>query len=306
MHALSRLWLFLLLAGLVVPASGAAWAQQFAPKPPSEEERVAERDAAWKAAVAASVRGPASVPLRDQAKLALPAGMVFIPQAQAARLSRAMGNHPGDTLVGIVTTLSDADDWFVYINWVAEGYVRDDEARDLDADTVLSGLREATEEGNKDRVARGFPELEILGWNQPPQYDAATHQLSWSLGLKEKDGPANDRVVNYNTRALGRNGYLSVNLVTDQDAFAKDRAVATTLLSNLSYDDGHRYSDFNSSTDHVAEYGLMALIGVAAAKKLGLLAVVAAFALKFAKVGILAVGGGLVALKRLFRRRPSA
>ena len=56
----------------------------------------------------------------------------------------------------------------------------------------------------------------------------------------------------------------------------------------------------------MAEYGLLALIGVVAAKKLGLLALAAAFALKFAKVGILAVGGGLLAVKRLFRRKPTA
>ena len=304
MRAFRWIWVLVLLAGLVPPPGHA---QPYAPKPPTtEEDRAAEREAAWKAAVAAATRGPASIPLRNEATLALPAGMVFIPQAEATRLSRAVGNQPGAALAGIVTTLSDKDDWFVYVSWLADGYVRDDEAKDLDADTVLQGLRDGVDEGNKDRQARGFPELEVVGWNQPPQYDSAAHQLSWSLALKEKGAADGDPVVNYNTRALGRDGYFSVNLVTNQASFAQDRGVATTLLSGLAYDGGKRYADFDSSTDHVAEYGLMALIGVAAAKKLGMLALGAAFLLKFAKLGILAVGGGLVAVRRFFRRKPSA
>lgn len=300
MRSLCRILLSLLLACVAVPGL----AQQNAPKAPSEQDRQAEEKQAWQAASAVAVRGPASVPLRDQASLALPQGMVFIPQAEAARLSRAMGNRPGDSLVGIVTSAKDDEQWLVFVGWVAEGYVRDDESQDLDADTVLQGLRDAMEEANKDRAARGFPELDILGWNEPPRYDAGTHFLSWSVSLKEKGAADSDRVVNFNTRALGRNGHFSLNLVTHQDSFTKNRAVSATLLSGLGYDEGKRYADFNSSTDHVAEYGLMALIGVAAAKKLGLLAVAAAFVLKFAKVGVVAVGAMLLGLRRLFQRKP--
>lgn len=301
MRALRRILLSLLLACVAVPGS----AQQNAPKQPTEQDREAEARQAWQAASAVAVRGPASVPLRDQASLALPQGMVFIPQAEAARLSRAMGNRPGDSLVGMVTSPKDDEQWLVYVSWVAEGYVRDDESQDLDADTVLQGLRDATEDANKDRASRGFPELDILGWNEPPRYDVSTHFLSWSVSLKEKGAADSDRVVNFNTRALGRNGHFSFNLVTDQASFAKDRSVSATLMAGLGYGDGKRYADFNSSTDHVAEYGLMALIGVAAAKKLGLLAVAAAFALKFAKVGVVAVGAMLLGLRRFFRRKPS-
>ena len=49
--------------------------------------------AASEAARAALVRGPKSIPLRDQAALALPEHYGFIPQAQAAALMRAMEPH---------------------------------------------------------------------------------------------------------------------------------------------------------------------------------------------------------------------
>ena len=272
----------------------------------SAEARQTELRAAWKAASEAAIRGAAAVPLRDQARLQVPSGMAFIPLAESARLSRALGNHPGPDMVGAVTSFDDAGDWIVLIRWTADGYIRDNEAKDLNPGDILQSLREGTDEGNKDRLARGFPELELQGWTQPPQYDPATHRLVWSLLVAEKGAPAGDASVNVNTRALGREGYLSLNLITGQAAIDRDRAVSATLLSGLDFNEGKRYADFNGSTDRVAGYGLAALIGVVAAKKLGLIALAGAFVLKFAKVGALAAVGVGLALKRLFRKRPAA
>ena len=69
------------------------------------------------------------------------------------------------------------------------------------------------------------------------------------------------------------------------------RKAATQLLEGLSYNEGKRYADFNASTDRVAEYGLAALVGVAVAKKLGLIALIGVFLAKFAQ-GRAAGGGG--------------
>ena len=132
------------------------------------------------------------------------------------------------------------------------------------------------------------------------------HRLVWSALVKRKieeagtTGSAND-----NTYALGRDGHFELNLVTSADKVEGFKADAKKLLAALAYDTGHRYEDFNASTDRVAQYGLAALIGGVAAKKLGLLAVMAAFAAKFAK--IIAVGAiALVAgLKSFFSRRGS-
>ena len=82
--------------------------------------------------------------------------------------------------------------------------------------------------------------------------------------------------------------------------------MAQELLADLGYNAGKRYEDFNSSTDHIAEYGLAALVGGIAAKKLGLFAVIVAFGLKFAKViaiGAVALGAGVI---KFFRRKPAA
>ena len=274
--------------------------------PISPETRRAEQDAAHGAALAAAIPGPASVPLLDQATLALPPGMVFVPAAQAARLLSSHGNHPGASLVGLVTVPGPDEPWIVTINRVAEGHVSDSDAAELKADDILKDLRDSSIEGNKDRARRGFPELELLGWTEPPKYDAATHRLTWSLKLKEAGEDEEDATINFNTRALGRDGYFSLNLITSVDRIAEDSQVSAQLLPGLRYNDGKRYDDFNAGTDHLAGYGLAALIGVVAAKKLGLLALILAFGAKFAKVGLLAVLGLGAAARRLFRRTPRA
>ena len=103
----------------------------------------------------------------------------------------------------------------------------------------------------------------------------ATHRLVWSLLAKDKDEPDNAaKSINYNTYALGRDGYFSLNLLSNSERIARDKAVAHELLGDLAYNAGKRYEDFNASTDRIAEYGLMALVGGVAAKKLGLFALI--------------------------------
>lgn len=295
--------LLLLLAGSAAHAQTSAQAGAQTSTQAGAKTQQAEMQAAWKAASQAATPGPATIPLVDQATLAIPKGMAFIPKAEAYRWSRSLGNTPGDDQIGIVTPLGD-EEWIVSVRWVPDGYVRDDEARDMKADDVLASLREGLVESNQDRVARNFPELEITGWVQPPAYDEAMHQLQWALGVQRKGQPE-AASTNLNTRALGRNGYFSLNLVTSRDEMARYRPVATTLLAGLDYNDANRYQDFNASTDRIAEYGLLGLIGVVAAKKLGLLALAGVFVLKFAKVGLLALAGLGLTFRKLFRRNPS-
>ena len=263
----------------------------------SQAARDAEVQAAYRAGVAAGTKGPATVTLLDQASLAVPADYIFMPKTEGARLMRAFGNRVGDDFEGVVAGLRPSDSWMVVIRYIKEGYIKDDEAKNWNADELLQNLKDGTEAANKDRVTRGFPEIEVIGWVERPVYDPETHRLVWSMVLKPKGAPdAQTRGINYNTYALGRDGYFSLNLLTNTDRVATDKAVARKLLAALDYDKGKRYEDFNVSTDHIAAYGIAALIGGVAAKKLGLIALIGVFALKFAKIiaiAAAAVFGGI-------------
>lgn len=261
-----------------------------------------EIESASRAAFAAAKHGPADVPLGDQATLKLPQTMFFVPRAQADRLMQAYGNGKDPSLLGVVMPKSDEEDWLVTVNFDKAGYIKDDDARNWNVGELLDNLREGTEASNEERKKRGFPELTVDGWVEAPKYDSNTQRLVWSVAAKHKGAGADeDPTVNYNTYALGRDGYITLDLITQQNRVPVDKSAVLALLDNLHYVDGKRYADFDASTDKVAEYGLAALVAGVAAKKLGLFAVIAAFLAKFAKVGILAaaaLGGSLWKLLR--------
>ncbi len=252
-------------------------------------------------------RAGRAIKLLDEATLKLKEGEGFLPTPQAGQVMRALGNTEDSELTGLVVSMRQDDSWIVVIDHTAGGYVRDGEAKEWKPDEMLDGLKEGTEEGNKDRAERGYPELEVLGWIQPPKYDAATHRLIWSLQMRDEEGdPSQPNDINYNTYALGRDGYFSLNLLTNSADIDHDRPAVQDLLGNLTYLPGKRYEDFNDSTDKVAEYGIAALIGAAAVKKLGLLAVIGVFLLKAWKLTAIAVVGVAAAIRRFFRRGGSA
>jgi uncharacterized membrane-anchored protein len=265
-----------------------------------DEVRREEARKTFAAAMAVAKTGPVDVPLASQGTLKLPANYMFIPQPNATQVLNAMGNPGSDKrLQGLVFPV-DKDSWFMTVRFESAGYVKDDDAKDWNADDLLKSYREGTEAANKERKTMGVPELEILGWAEKPSYDTATHRLVWAMSSKERGAGADaagvGSGVNYNTYALGREGYFSLNLVTDLADLQKHKTHATAMLSALNFDEGKRYADFNASTDRVAEYGLAALVAGAAAKKLGFFALAFAFLAKFAKVGILAaaaIGAGL-------------
>ena len=283
-----------------VLAAGTALAQTPAADPKAEAE------AAFKAAEAVMTKGPAEVKLIDQAVLKIAEGQTFIPSAQAGRLLQVMGNRTGDGLLGMVMPLGRAE-WFVVARNVKAGYIKDDDAKDWKADELLKNIKEGTEEANAERRKRGIGEIDVMGWVQPPTYDAAAHRLVWALSSKPKGAKdASDAGINYNTYALGRDGYISMNLVTSLDSIERDKPIAHGLLASLNFNEGKRYADFNASTDKVAEYGLAALVAGAAAKKLGLLAAAGVFILKFWKLALLGlVGVGALLGKVVGRKKPA-
>jgi uncharacterized membrane-anchored protein len=263
-----------------------------------------DMESAIRAMKAAQVSGPADIKLRDQATLKLPAGYVWVPEPAAGELMRAMGNHPDEREMGLILPQAEDQNWMIVADYESSGYIKDDDAKDWNVDDLFNSLKEGTEEANKDRAARGFTELEIIGWVEKPTYTAATHRLVWSMSAKDKGAPADAPVgINYNTYALGREGYVSMNLLTSLNQVEQDKGHVQTLLGALSFNEGKRYADFDSSTDKVAEYGLAALVGGLAAKKLGFFALAAAFLAKFAKVFLLGGVAALGVFTKFFKRK---
>ncbi len=116
----------------------------------------------------------------------------------------------------------------------------------------------------------------------------------WAISAQERESSVG---VNYNTLALGRQGYLSMNMVGSLEQLPMLKPHVSQLLANVEFVEGKRYTDFNSTTDKVAAVGLSALIAGAAIKS-GLLAKLWAFIIPLVVAGkkllmllVIALGG---------------
>ena len=217
------------------------------------------------------IEGPFEAMLGDKvASVDLSDEYIFLEAEDTRNLMEYMGNPTNGTEVGLVTSKNENEERFIVFEYSPIGYVRDDEKENLDSDAILQAIRMGTEEANKIRVDKGFAPLNILGWYEEPRYDGTTNNLVWAV-LAESQG---EQVVNYNTRLLGRDGYMAVNLVTDPLTLADTKHNVDFVASNFSYIEGKRYSEFVSG-DKVAQIGLTALVAGGAgaiAAKTGLLA----------------------------------
>ena len=251
------------------------------------------------------VKGPAEARLGDQAVLKLPEGYAFLGPEDTRRFLQAGGNFPSGAELGIVAPARREEEWFVVIRFVDAGYVPDDDADHWNAEEMLASIKEGTEEANQKRKERGIDPLVIRGWEEKPHYDKTSHKVVWAIAAQEREWIG----VNYNTLALGRHGYLSMNMVGSLDQLAKLKPHTETLLTNVNFIEGKRYADFNSATDKVAAVGLGALIAGAALKS-GLLAKLWAFIVPLLILGkklivllVLVVAGFLA--RFLTKRAPS-
>jgi uncharacterized membrane-anchored protein len=286
----TRLACFLLTALLL--AATAAPADEPAAVSPDPGE------AAWAAARAAMVRGPAEISLKEQGTVSVPEGFGWVPTKESAALMTVMGNRTDERFVGLVFPLAEDASYFVSVEYEDAGYVKDDEARDWDADELLQSLKDGTESANEERIAAGIRPIKVTRWVEPPAYDQPSHRLVWSAEVKLRDAEDDDPGINYNTYVLGREGYFSANLVTQASTVAQDKVSARPVLEAISFGEGKRYADFDASSDKVAAYGLTALVAGVAAKKLGFLALAAAFVAKFIKL----IGAAVVAIVVAIRK----
>ena len=240
----------------------------------------------------------------DMAALNLPEQFRYLSPADTEKvLAQLWGNPPGAVTLGMIVPagidLLSRESWGVVISYDKDGHVKDDDASSIDYADLLKDMQKETEAANADRVKHGYPAMTLMGWAETPHYDAAQHKLYWAKQFRS-DGQPN--VLNYNIRVLGREGVLVLNAVAGIEQIEQIRKEMKTVTAFTEFTPGHRYADFNASTDKVAEYGIAALIAGGAAAKLGFFGKIFAFLLAFKK---LAIGGVVLlgaAIMKLFRR----
>ena len=253
------------------------------------------------------LRGKITLP-GEFASLNLSPGFRFLGAADAKRvLVDAWGNPPeaAAEVLGMVFPAEGSplakDAWAVVITYEKDGYVKDEEADSIDYKQLLEQMQESTAAANEERRKAGYGTVKLVGWAQPPFYDKATHKLHWAKHLKFDDAPGG--TLNYDIRVLGRYGVLSMNAVAGIDQLDAVKQGMQEVLAFTEFNAGHRYADFNSSSDKVAAYGLAALVAGGVAAKMGLFAKLGVLLLSLKKVLIFVLAGAAALIGKLFKGR---
>lgn len=235
-----------------------------------------------------------------KAKLHLPETLRYLGPADAETvLVKLWGNPPSGArplglLVPAGKTPADEDCWAVIVQYEDAGYIKDDDAAKIDYNKEMKKMKDGTREANKEREKQGYPRVELVGWATPPHYDSQAKKIYWAKELKFAGGDEN--TLNYEIRILGRRGFLELNAIAGMSQLAEIEKVTPSILSAIDFQEGHRYADFNSSTDKVATYGLAGLVAGGVLAKTGIFKAIIAGLIagkKFVIIGLIALGAFL-------------
>ena len=241
--------------------------------------------------------GEIAVP-EAHARLRLGEGFRYLEKADARRVLEDFWDNPADdTVLGMLVPTGDGlgteHSWAVILTWSDDGHVSDADAAEIDYSELLADMQQETRDANPSLKEAGYATADLVGWAQPPRYDAIGKLLHWAKHLQFEGQDSG--TLNYDIRVLGREGYLSMNAVADIADLERVNAGMSEVLAMAEFDAGQRYADFNEDTDKTAAYGLAALVGGGLAAKTGLLAKLGLLLAKGWKL-LLFAGIGIVAL----------
>jgi uncharacterized membrane-anchored protein len=240
------------------------------------------------------------------ASLNVTEGFRYLGDKDAQRvLEEWWGNPPDDTVIGMLipedAPLGDDHSWGVVVTFSEDGYVSDEDAKDIDYDEMLEQMQSETADANEARKEAGYGTVELVGWASPPSYDSAAKRLHWAKELNFEGAP--EHSVNYDIRVLGRKGYLSLNAIASINDLDRVQVGMKKVLPMAQFDPGQTYADFDEKNDKVAAYGLAALVAGGVAAKTGLFAKLFAILLAGKKFIVLIVIGAWVAIRKLFGKK---
>jgi uncharacterized membrane-anchored protein len=242
------------------------------------------------------------------ATIRLPESFRFIgPAGSKLLLTEGWGNpeSAAEGVLGMLIPTSasplDKEGWGIAITYDEDGYVADDEAAKMDYTKLMKQMKEGTAEENTERTKQGIETVNLVGWAEPPRYDAASHKMFWAKDLVF--GSNTDHTLNYDIRILGRRGVLVLNAISSLEQLPAIKTAAPAVLAAVDFNEGHRYADYVKGTDKAATYGIVGLIAGATAVKAGLFKALWLGILAFKKVIVVAVIAAVAGIRKMLAKK---
>ncbi len=236
-------------------------------------------------------------------EITVPKGFKYLDPEQSKHVIVDIWGNPDSENISLGMILPEKqgvldDRGYVFnIQYDEIGYVKDDDADDINYDDLLAEMQKDTEEENKERNKQGYDPIQLVGWASNPFYDKEHKILHWAQELKFGTNKVN--TLNYNVRILGRKGVLVLNAISSMQELPLVKKDIHNVLNIVTFNDGYKYSDFDPSVDQVAAWTIGGLVAGKVLAKVGFFAIIA----KFGKVIAIAVGGFFTAMWRRMRGR---
>jgi uncharacterized membrane-anchored protein len=234
--------------------------------------------------------------------LNVPAGYKFLDATQSQYvLEDLWGNLEDKSVLGMIfperlSPLSDSA-WAFVVTYDQLGYVKDEDADEIDYDEVMKSMKEESKLGNEERVKQGMSRFDLIGWAQKPYYDKDRKVLHWAREFQSEG--STQHTLNYDIRILGRKGILSMNAVAVMGQLPEVKANIDNILKMAEFTAGNKYSDYDSNIDKVAAITVGALVGGKVLAKVGILA----FLGKFIKIIVIGAGAAIAGAWKLISNR---
>ncbi|KAF2327337.1 DUF2167 domain-containing protein [Flavobacterium daemonense] len=229
--------------------------------------------------------------------LNVPKGFKFLNGEQTQKvLTKLWGNPEDKAILGSLVPdgkgVTHADSWMFVISYQGDGYVKDDDAGEIDYDDLLKTMKEDVATANEERKKGGYPEVQLIGWASKPYYDNNLKVLHWAKELQF--GQDKNHTLNYDLRVLGRKGMYNISAVAGINQLAEVKRSIPEIIQSVEFNDGHKYLDFDADTDTVAAWTIGGLVAGKVLAKVGFFAILA----KFAKVIVVGIVAAFAAVKK--------
>lgn len=236
------------------------------------------------------------------ATITVPKGFRYLDKKQSIYVLSDLWENPTDnSILGMLVPenrgVLEPNSWVFTISFEEMGYVKDDDADDIDYNDLLKEQQKEFKESNPERIKQGYDPIEFIGWASSPYYDKSNKILHWAKELKFGDD--NLHTLNYNLRVLGRKGVFMLNAVASMKELPEVQSNIDNVIQSVEFKDGHKYSDFLPEVDNVAAWTIGGLVAGKLLAKAGFFVII----LKFWKIIALVVVGFFIPIRNKFRKK---
>lgn len=197
--------------------------------------------------------GPQTVEFKKaHATIVVPEGYVYFDEKDATQLLQAVGNM-GIQVDGLIIYAKEDTKWYLYFRFIEIGYFKMDDIKDeLEEINIVEEIKKNSEIGNKQRIEKGFPPVEIIGLYEDIKLSESEKSLEFVLETKEN---GNTTIENRELR-FGKKGMMLIGFVCPKSDYISIENTCSELSNTFAYSAGYKYSDFNPGVDKLASIGI--------------------------------------------------